>query len=530
MTLPSLYTHQEEHLDKIRTAIARDRAVIACAPPGAGKTRLAKWMLGSYASKEKTDRQSGYAVFAVHRRGLVDNATFSFMESPALTHGVIMSGRECYGGRSVQVASIDTLLSWFCEGGAYASEQTYDLIVFDECHSHHTKLVAFLNAHNVKRTEKGLDPPFVLGLSATPEAKGLGDLYMQIVKGPTTEWLIESGFLSPFRYFRATEGDLGKLVKRGDEFTVDSFRKRSRTCQGAFTEIGSNLADGRATVGFFPRLTHGREAMEELSSHGLRVAYVDGTTKDDERRQIFADLNNGHIDYLCNVGVVERGTDIPRVACVQVCTAVGSIARWRQMIGRGSRKHPAKTDCIVLDHGGNIQRGLGFFEDDVEWSLDWTSRSAKTHEARSTMECPKCSAVYRGGKCMNCGYEPTRKERKSQGLAFDGSKLKEIKPRTGKTREKSMQSCEQILVSSLFTAGKTGKTFRQALALAYRTAEKQGTQFRVPRNFTIAGRTFQPIPRGHRDQNRKISETYPFTVGAWRQGDNQYMVRHEATA
>ena len=35
-----------------------------------------------------------------------------------------MSGSETLGGRAIQVASIDTLNSWFCEEGDYHSEQT----------------------------------------------------------------------------------------------------------------------------------------------------------------------------------------------------------------------------------------------------------------------------------------------------------------------------------------------------------------------------------------------------------------------
>ena len=121
--IPSLYPHQSDLLGRVRHSLVNHRATIACMPPGGGKTRLAKAILGTYANRERVDGQSGNAVMCVHRRGLVDNIDGSLSDSPALPHGVIMSGRETHGGQRVQVASIDTLLSWFCEGGKYASTQ-----------------------------------------------------------------------------------------------------------------------------------------------------------------------------------------------------------------------------------------------------------------------------------------------------------------------------------------------------------------------------------------------------------------------
>lgn len=117
---PDLYPHQIDMVDRLRKSIAQHRNSILQAPPGTGKTRIAKWMLGAAANREPKPNQSGKSLFAVHRRGLVDNASKSFNEEPALPHGVLMSGVEHNSSMSVQVASIDTLLSWFCEGGAYS--------------------------------------------------------------------------------------------------------------------------------------------------------------------------------------------------------------------------------------------------------------------------------------------------------------------------------------------------------------------------------------------------------------------------
>jgi DNA repair protein RadD len=515
--LPSLYPHQESIRDRTRSSLASLQRVILCAPPGVGKTRISKWILGASANRERLPNQSGKSLFAVHRRGLVDNASNSFLEEPELPHGLIMSDRETAYGHRIQVASIDTLLSWFIENDKYETNVTFDLIVFDEAHSHHTKLARFLQYHDSYREELGLHPAYVIGLTATPQAKGLADVYREIILGPSTQWLIDNNFLSPFRYFRATQGKLGLLIKRGDEFTNESQSLAMEGLAGDMVRDWKKHAEGRPTVGFFPRRSHAQEAMVEFERAGLRVGYVDGDTPDDKRRKMFRQLNDHEIDYLCNVQVIERGTDIPRIGCVQLCVAIGSVVRFRQMIGRGSRCHPDKTDCIILDHGANIKRH-GFFEDDPQWSLDITSKDPGEVGTRPTIECPKCSVIYRGGKCQ-CGYEPTRQERKSQGLEWVDAELVEIKPQ--EKTAKAVKSAEELMVAALFRAGRSlrGCTYKQAVGIYYRMCEEQGTRHRVPKSVTIAGKQYSMLPFGHPDGGRRVSALFPITVGNGHGGD-----------
>ena len=518
--IPSLYSHQEKSLDDLRAAMVGDRRVILEAPPGFGKTRLAKVIHGLHANRIMGEGWSGNSLFTVHRRGLVVNASDSFSEAPKLHHGVIMAGHETCHHSGVQVASVDSLLSWYAENGEYQTDFTYDLVTIDEAHSHVQKFRTFLAAHDAKRASLGLFPAFVLGLSATPQNRDLHHLFKRIVSGPSTQWLIDNGYLSTFRYFQCTKGDLGKLVKQGDEYTKDSAAAAMQGMAGDLVKDWKRLGQGRSTVGFFPRLSQAREAQEMLLEAGVKAEYVDGSTPDDERKQLFTALNEGRINYLCNVGVIERGTDIPRIGCVQVCTPVGSVVRWRQMIGRGSRVHPDVEDCIILDHATNVRR-LGFFEDDIDWTLEWGERPSKEHEARATVECPSCGAVYRGGKCKACGYEPTGQERKSQGLEFLGGELTEIKKREKKAPKK--KTCEEMMVSALYAAGKSGRTWGQAWGIAKRQAEKQGTKLRVPAKIEVAGKTYKTIPYGDPDAKLRVRETYGFTVGNHSPAANPYL-------
>jgi len=511
VTLPELYPHQEDVRDRTRAALAKYGRVILCGNPGFGKTRIAKWILGAASNRVPNDNQSGHALFAVQKRGLVDNASDSFSEEPELGHGIIMSGSKTAWGHRVQVASIDTLVSWFVRNGEYDTTVTFDLIIYDECHSHHPKLKKFLTFHDAARKKAKLHHAFLIGLSATPQAKGLAEVYNDIVKGPNTEWLIENNFLSPYRYFQATQGNLSLLKKSSTgNFTAKSEAKAMDGLAGDLVRDWKKYGQGRPTVGFFPLRSHAQDARDQLENAGVKVAYIDGETPDDVRKRIFWELSNEKVEYLCNVQVVERGTDIPAIGCVQLCVAIGSITRYRQMIGRGSRVAPGKTDVVIIDHGGNVTRH-GFFEDDPDWILDQTDGLAVSTGERLSLECPQCNAIYRGGRCSNCGYEPTKKELRSKGLEFDGQDLREIKPTE---KKKKLVGAEDLFVQTLYRAGRSGKTWRQCVGIFYGAAKKQGgPKYRVPKTVTVGGNKYETVRIGSEDGNRKVKNLYPFTDG-----------------
>ena len=497
--LPSLRDYQLEFVQKLRERLKTHNRVIACMPTGAGKSTVAKYIIGA-----SRNRGTGRAVIAVHRRGLVDNIIDTFERSPYLPHGVVMSGRDTDWKEPVQVASIDTLLSWHCDE-RYNSRTTFDLVVYDECHTHVGKLHKWLDLHDKKRMELGLKPAFAIGLTATPQAKGLSNVYQSIVMGPTVQWLIDQGNLVPMRYYQARHiGDLSKLKRQGDGYTGDSL-------DAAFSGLAGNLVDdwrskseGRPTVGFFSRLSHAKEARETLQRAGIEAEYVDGSTTDERRRALFEGLQRGDYQYLCNVGIVDRGTDIPAIGCIQLCTAIGSVPRLIQILGRGASPNTGKSDCVVIDHGGSIARLGTFFEDQIEWVLDAEKEKQMQHEAKPVIACPQCGVQYRGGTCRACGYSPTVRERKAQGLEFVGGELVEIT----RKKETPKKTCEQILIESLYRAGRTGRTWKQAYGIAREQARKQGTSFRVPSTFTVGGRTLKAIPYGDPNGQRRVSSLF----------------------
>ena len=74
----------------------------------------------------------------------------------------------------------------------------------------------------------------------------------------------------------------------------------------------------------------------------------------------------GKTSVLVNCAVLTEGVDLPHTACIVVARPTLSPLLFAQMVGRGTRLAPAKTDCLVLDLAGataqhNLRR-LGMSE------------------------------------------------------------------------------------------------------------------------------------------------------------------------
>jgi len=508
MEIVSIYAHQAAFIDQLRDAIRHNSAVIGCANTGFGKTRCVKHIFGHALTKEKGEGKSGYILFVVRGRGLVYNISDSFNEEPALPHGVIMSKSDTSPTSRIQVASIDTVKAWYIDDDGCYDGLTFDLIVCDEVDMHWPKLELFIKSHARKRAAESLRETTIIGMTATPGVKGLGYIFKQVVYGPKLTWLQVQGYSSKFQYVAGKTGQVAQLTA-GENYTENVLAEAMSGLEGDFVRDWKQYADGRRTIGFFFRRSQAMEACHTLREAGVRAEYVDGETSDEERAVLFSGLQNHKYDYLCNVGVAGRGTDIPRVACIQLCLPIGNLSTYLQNVGRGSRVHPDKSDCLVLDHGGNVLRH-GFWSDDREWQLLNSKSVAAEPSPRPSVECPQCHRIYRGGSCEECGYEPAASELKEFGLLFDGTELKEIKV---SPPAKKKPDHEKILLSSIYKGARSRRgpmNWGQVLRLFCREVERQGDKISWPASFVVRGDRIEVPSYGDRaTKKRLVTQLFP---------------------
>ena len=74
------------------------------------------------------------------------------------------------------------------------------------------------------------------------------------------------------------------------------------------------------------------------------------------------------------------------------------------------------------------------------------------------------------------------------------------------------KSAEELIISALYMAGRSGRTWRQACGIYYKLGEKHnGRKMRIPKYFTVGGITHSSIAYDDPNGNRRVEALYEFT-------------------
>lgn len=384
--------YQKELKAEARSLMLRGvKSLLIEAPTGAGKTALTASMLKDAALKGMT------SWFVNHRRELINQSHKTFLKF-GVPHGIIASSYIPEPSRLIQICSIGTLAN------RYKFLPKPKFIVWDEAHHVAAKTWAEIRRY--------FPDTFHVGLTATPErldGKGLRDYFGHIVNGPKVAWLIENGYLSKYRAFAPSSISTQGIRKVGGDFV----KSELAAIMDKPTITGNNIAEyqrharGKRNVIFAVNIEHSRHIVEQYVRAGISAEHVDGTFPSHERDAILARFASGQTLVLSNVDLFGEGFDLPEIEVVSMLRPTGSMAMFRQQVGRALRPTPGKEYAIILDHVGNIERH-GLPDDDVEWSLDGKEhRKSASGGGPSVRICPKCfNAQYVSIKiCQGCGHE-----------------------------------------------------------------------------------------------------------------------------
>jgi ATP-dependent helicase IRC3 len=75
-----------------------------------------------------------------------------------------------------------------------------------------------------------------------------------------------------------------------------------------------------------------------------------------ERRATLARLSSGALEVVTNCNVLTEGFDEPRIDCILMGRPTRSRLLYAQMVGRGTRLHPEKSDLLVIDVADNSRK------------------------------------------------------------------------------------------------------------------------------------------------------------------------------
>jgi superfamily II DNA or RNA helicase len=374
-------------------------------PTGSGKTEIGMAIIHGAIKKGKR------VVFLCNRINLVNQASRRFNRS-GISHGIIQGENTRNLDHSVIIASIQTV--------SRRGMPDCDLIVIDEAHG-----VAGSNAFRSVIFQRSAIP--VIGLSATPFAKGLGKhydelggaLFESLTVATSIQELIDDNFLVDCDIYAPAEPDMTGIKTSRNAFGEIDFSDADvgRAVDkpkliGGIVEHWLKLSNGLPTVCFASNIAHSKHIVESFRAAGVAAEHIDCYTEEDERLAILSRVELGETTIISNVGILCEGWDFPACRTMILARPTRSLIRYIQMIGRVLRPHETKEKALVLDHSGTTQR-LGFPTDDLPLELDdGKPKDAKKEKPEEALpkKCPECSFMKppKVSICPKCGFKASR--------------------------------------------------------------------------------------------------------------------------
>ncbi|EKO3979259.1 DEAD/DEAH box helicase [Vibrio fluvialis] len=312
-----------------------------------------------------------------------------------------------------------------------AFKNQFSLLVIDECHrvpddksSSYQKVITHLLELN-----PGMK---VLGLTATPYRLGMGWIYQYHTRGLVRSeeprffrdcifelpirYLLDEGFLTPARLIDAPvlSYDFSQLkpanTGRYKESEMDLVIEQSkRATPQIVQQIIQLAADKQGVMVFAATVRHAQEILGLLPQGESDI--VIGDTPSPERDAIIQRFKQRDLKFLVNVSVLTTGFDAPHVDLIAILRPTESVSLYQQIVGRGLRLSPGKTECLVLDYAGNTydlyQPEVGDPKPDSDSEI-------------ITIPCPACSFNNNfWGKLDSNGFLIEHYGRRCQGYFTD---------------------------------------------------------------------------------------------------------------
>lgn len=402
-----LRPYQQASIDSLRSGIrAGHTRQILCAPTGSGKTVMATVLMQEAAAKMSR------AAFIVDRVSLVDQTSRTF-DDYGVAHGVMQGNHwRARPWEKIQVCSAQTLARREFPG-------TLNLIVVDEAHTLYKGTTDFIAAN---------PDVVVVGLTATPFTKGLGNIYSNVVNVTTTEKLVAEGFLSPLKAYAAKRIDMtGARIKFDGEWNDEDIEKRGMEIVGDVVQCwrektSEHFGGPVKTIVFSATVAHGEELCRQFQEAGFNFQQVSYKDNEEGRKELINEFRkpDSSIVGLVSVEALAKGFDVPDILCGVSCRPYRkSLSGHIQSMGRVMRSAPGKEFALWLDHAGNYLRFADdtaeFFANGVENlnAQDWDSKVRKEPEKyEKDWACHQCKFIMAPKDlcCPSCGWVRPRRQ------------------------------------------------------------------------------------------------------------------------
>jgi len=387
-----LRDYQESAVQAVRDSFrSGHKHTLLVSPTGSGKTVIFSYIAAGMARNNKR------ILIVAHRRELLKQISGA-LKRVGVAHAVMAGGYRGVPTANVVVASVFTLVK------RIKGIEPFDLIIGDEAHH-------FTPDSSWGKVVIGFPRARVLGVTATPErldGKGLGQMFADMVMGPTVAELTAQGFLSHAVVYAPSAPDLGGVGTRMGDYVQkqleDAMDKAVIT--GSAVKHYGKYAPGKKAIAFCVSVKHAKNLAKEFRDAGFAASHIDGGMKEDERDSVLKAFEEGRVRVLTSCDLVSEGFDLPSVEVAILLRPTKSLGLYLQQCGRAIRPHPDKERTIILDHAGNTARH-GFIDDDREWTLadGFVQGRGKGDKAETVRTCTACFAMHKPSPtCPVCDY------------------------------------------------------------------------------------------------------------------------------
>lgn len=371
-------------------------------PTGGGKSHIiAEFLRGAY----KADPSQRFVILSHRKEILQQNAQKLVQAWPGVPLGIFSAG---LGQKKVNRVTFSGIQSAYKKADRFGH---IDLAIIDEAHlinarKDDTQYMTFLDGLRKQNPHLRL-----VGFTATPFRLKTGllfgpdELFSDVAYDIPILRLIEEGFLSPLLSKAGlSQADLSAVrIKAGEYVEKDSAEALDRVTAGAVQEIVTLGAERKSWLVFCCNLDHVSHVAAALQQKGISVRTVTGKTPKEERTSNLEDFKAGKYRALINCDVLTTGFDAPNVDLIALLRPTQSPGLYVQMLGRGSRLSPGKSNCLVLDFAGNLERHGPL--DKIKAVRTKAGISQITKGATKT--CGECQTVMpiQARECPDCGHE-----------------------------------------------------------------------------------------------------------------------------
>ncbi|MEK4276496.1 DEAD/DEAH box helicase [Paenibacillus sp. FSL R7-0026] len=312
-------------------------------PTGCGKT-----IVFSKVTEDRVKLGERVLILA-HRGELLDQASDKLEKSTGLKTATEKADQTSIGSwYRVVVGSIQTLMR--DKRLQQFAANHFDTIIIDEAHH--------CLSDSYQRVLQYFETANVLGVTATPDRgdmRNLGSYFESLAYEYTLPKAIKAGFLSPIKAMTIPlQINLSAVGQQAGDFKTQDLGTALDPYLESIAEEMLRVAKDRKIVVFLPLVKTSQKFTQILNSIGFRAAEVNGDSQD--RSQILEDFDGDKYNVLCNSMLLTEGWDCPSVDCVVVLRPTKVRSLYSQMVGRGTRLFPGKTELLLLDFLWHTER------------------------------------------------------------------------------------------------------------------------------------------------------------------------------